>query len=50
MKVKIVSAEQSPTNARRWQLELSCGHAKWILARKPPKKKFIDCMVCEMAR
>ena len=48
--VEVLRATQSPMNAQRWVLDLSCGHEVWITARSRPKRKTIRCEKCVGAR
>ncbi len=39
---QVVRIDQSPMNAKRWCLELDCGHEVWITStRRPTNKKFL---------
>lgn len=44
----VVSVTQSPTNARRWLLGLSCGHEEWATAARRPCASQRACGVCEV--
>lgn len=36
-KVRIVQATQSPLNAKRWLVELACGHECWVTRVRKPR-------------
>jgi hypothetical protein len=50
MKVKVKSADQSPMNAKRWCLELECGHDHWVTSARRPTTKVVDCGLCEKTK
>lgn len=39
----VVSVKQSPLNALRWCLALSCGHETWITSKRRPTRKRAEC-------
>lgn len=39
-------ADQSPMNAQRWCLTLSCNHEVWITAKQRPKRIKMACDRC----
>ena len=39
----VVSVHQSPMNAERWMLVLSCGHKLWVTAKRRPQRKWEIC-------
>lgn len=41
MKQQISRVVQSPMNARRWSIELACGHEVWVTSRTRPRKESI---------
>ena len=43
----VVSATQSPMNALRWSLSLSCGHDVWVTSKSKPTRKLWLCARCE---
>ncbi len=51
--VRVVSVTQSPLNAVRWMLTLSCGHEVWITSKTRPKRhggiKCVSCLACLMS-
>ncbi len=42
----VTRVSQSPLNATRWSLDLSCGHEVWITSRSRPVRKFSPCSIC----
>jgi hypothetical protein len=42
---RIVKATQSPMNARRWLVELECGHETWITSHVRPRRQ-VSCDEC----
>jgi hypothetical protein len=44
--IAVVRVDQSPMNAKRWTLMLSCGHEVWITAAKKPVRKTATCSKC----
>jgi len=38
--------DQSPMNARRWCLTLSCGHEVWVTAVRKPQRMKAECERC----
>jgi hypothetical protein len=43
-----IRATQSPMNALRWCLDLSCGHDKWVNSDgKPSTPRQIECSKCD---
>lgn len=42
----VVRITQSPLNAKRWSLDLNCGHEVWVTARRRPTRKFAPCESC----
>ena len=46
-KVRVLEVYQSPMNAKRWVLILSCHHEKWITATRKPAGKMQECPICE---
>lgn len=42
----IVSATRSPMNAKRWLLELGCGHPQWVTAARKPTARATRCIRC----
>ena len=43
-------ADQSPMNAKRWCLLLSCGHEKWVTATRRPQRMKERCDQCPAVR
>ena len=46
MKVAVKSVTQSPMNAKKWLLELVCGHDVWVTAQRKPTAKTYPCSIC----
>ena len=44
---RVTRIDQSPMNAQRWCLQLSCGHEEWITAKRRPNKETFRCSRCE---
>lgn len=44
--IAVVRVDQSPLNAKQWQLTLSCGHWQWVTANKRPTRKTAKCERC----
>ena len=44
----VTRIDQSPMNAQRWCLQLSCGHEEWLTAKRKPKKEKFRCSRCEL--
>ena len=44
--VTVLRVDQSPLNARRWSLSLSCGHDEWVTSVKKPTRKTAQCSEC----
>lgn len=42
----VTGVRQSPMNAMRWSVDLSCGHDVWVTAKKRPKAKAMTCPKC----
>lgn len=42
-KPNVESVKQSPLNARRWCVNLSCGHETWITSKRKPTRKHVPC-------
>jgi hypothetical protein len=40
--------DQSPMNAKRWCLTLSCGHEVWVTANRKPARMKAECERCLM--
>ena len=45
---EVLSAGRSPMNPKRYLLQLSCGHEKWITATKRPARKKATCTACSI--
>lgn len=43
----VARVDQSPMNAARWCIELSCGHDHWLTAKRRPTVKSLPCPTCE---
>ena len=43
MKRRIVRMDQSPMNAKRWLVELECGHEQW---QAKPRGEMAVCEIC----
>lgn len=43
---RIESVKQSPLNARRWCLQLDCGHDQWMTSARRPTRQTIRCAKC----
>jgi len=43
---KVWRATQSPMNAKRWALDLECGHEVWVTANRRPTRQKIRCDRC----
>lgn len=39
----VLRVTQSPMNAKRWCLDLDCGHEVWITAGKRPTRQTMKC-------
>jgi len=44
--IAVLRVDQSPMNAKRWELSLSCGHTLWVTAAKKPTRKTAECPTC----
>jgi len=42
----VVRVTKSPLNARRWSLDLICGHEVWVTSRVRPRRQFAPCPAC----
>lgn len=42
----VQSVKQSPMNAMRWMLTLSCGHETWVTSKSKPKRMKEFCPTC----
>ena len=42
----VIRVTQSPMNAKRWCLELSCGHELWVTSGARPTGKTKRCPTC----
>lgn len=47
MKQAVIRVTQSPMNALRWCLDLSCGHEVWVTGKRKPTAKTAQCEKCE---
>lgn len=45
MKRAVVRVSPSPMNAKRWCMDLECGHEVWVTGRKP-KRAMENCTKC----
>lgn len=48
--IAVLRVDQSPLNAKRWELSLSCGHTLWVTANKRPARKAVKCSTCAGGR
>jgi hypothetical protein len=46
---KVERVDQSPMNAQRWVLELSCGHEEWVTSKRRPTSKTVNCSRCKQS-
>lgn len=42
----VLRATQSPMNAKRWCLDLSCGHEAWVTSNRRPTRQVVECAAC----
>jgi hypothetical protein len=42
----VVRVTQSPMNAKRWCLDLSCRHEVWVTSSRQPKRSRVHCVEC----
>jgi hypothetical protein len=42
----VLRVDQSPMNAKRWTLTLSCGHEIWVTSQRKPVRKTAGCPTC----
>lgn len=45
-KVIVATVTQSPMNANRWLVTLTCGHEVWKTATRRPKAHRLPCHEC----
>lgn len=45
----VLRVTQSPMNAKRWALELSCGHDAWVTRGSRPQLQRMYCDKCASA-
>jgi len=45
----VVRVDRSPLNARKWNLELECGHEVWVFGKRRPTVYAETCERCRKA-
>lgn len=45
----VVRVDRAPLNAKRWCLQLSCGHDRWVTRSSKPKIQSHYCERCASA-